>query len=80
MFEQNGHPSPVLNGSIDTLDREIHSHLNKLNVEFQNFYGIQPTRVDRRFPVNLSDLTYLPKVFPTLLRSNLMQGMRMTCD
>ena len=53
----------------------MHSNLNKLDVKFQNFYGIQPKRVDRRFLVNLSELTYLPKVFPSPLLSSLMQGV-----
>ena len=41
----------------------MHSDLKKFNVDFQSFYGFEPKRVDRRFLVNLSELSYLPKAF-----------------
>lgn len=43
-------------------ERELHNHPNKVHVEFEQFYGIAPTHVDRRFELRLSDLSYLPKV------------------
>lgn len=54
---------PVAADSIETAkDRELHNHRNKVHVEFENFYGIVPTHVDRRFDLRLSDLSYIPKV------------------
>ena len=41
---------------------EIHSDRKELNVEFEGFYGIKPSKVDRRFKVSLSDMSYMPKV------------------
>lgn len=54
----------------DAKERELHSNLRKIHVEFEKFYGVEPTYVDRRFDIVLSDLSYLPKVcspfcFPT---------------
>lgn len=43
-------------------DEELHSNLNLVHVEFSDFYGIEPSVVDRRFDLRLSDLSYLPKV------------------
>ena len=43
-------------------EKELHSGLKRLNIDFERFYGIKPSKVDRRFVITLSDLTYLPKV------------------
>ena len=50
-------------------EREIHNNPGEIHVEFETFYGIEPSRVDRRFDLRLSDLSYLPKVYsPARLR------------
>ena len=41
---------------------EMHSRLKKLSINFERFYGIKPSRMDRRFIITLSDMSYLPKV------------------
>ncbi|KAG9568102.1 hypothetical protein KCU71_g1977, partial [Aureobasidium melanogenum] len=43
-------------------EQELHSNSNLVHVEFEDFYGIEPSVVDRRFDQRLSDLSYLPKV------------------
>jgi hypothetical protein len=54
---------PIAADSVETAkDRELHNHPKKVHVEFEKFYGIAPTHVDRRFDLRLSNLSYLPKV------------------
>jgi hypothetical protein len=43
-------------------NNELHSNSSLVHVEFSEFYGIEPSVVDRRFDIRLSDLSYLPKV------------------
>ena len=45
-----------------TKGEEFHSARGSLHVEFEDFYGIPPSVVDRRFDISLSDSSYLPKV------------------
>ena len=62
MQESNGH---TLNGNMTkTNDKwtELHSSQKEFGVEFEKFYGFKPSRVDRRFNMTLSDMTYMPKV------------------
>jgi len=47
----------------DIKNKEIHNNPNLVHVDFSEFYGIEPTHVDRRFDLKLSDLSYLPKVY-----------------
>lgn len=75
MLEQNGDLSSALNGPAHAVDAEMRSTLHTLHVEFQDFFGVQPKRLDRRFVLNLSEHTYLPKVFSTPLLSRLTQGI-----
>ena len=52
-------------------EREIHNNPREIHVEFEEFYGIEPSRVDRRFDLRLSDLSYIPKVYsPARLRGH----------
>ena len=53
---------PVVNGTSDVKTKELYSDVKSFDVDFKRFYGIEATRVDRRFVATLSDLTYLPKV------------------
>lgn len=48
--------------TFEVKEIELHSEKKSKNVNFEAFYGIRPTRVDRRFDVTLSDHSYLPKV------------------
>jgi len=50
------------NGVREIKNKEIHNNPKLVHVDFKDFYGIQPTNVDRRFDLTLSDLSYLPKV------------------
>ena len=62
MQESNGH---TLNGNMSkTGDKlaELHSDRKEFGVEFEDFYGFKPSRVDRRFNMTLSDMSYMPKV------------------
>ena len=55
-------PSNVFDGAPEVKQRELHSNRRIVHVDFERFYGIEPTRVDREFDLVLSDLTYLSKV------------------
>ncbi|KAL8786294.1 MAG: hypothetical protein Q9213_002889 [Squamulea squamosa] len=59
--DQNGFATPITNGINGSSDTEMHSAVRKYHVEFEDLYGIKPHRVDRRFSVNLSEQSYLPK-------------------
>lgn len=48
--------------TFDVKETELHAPKKSKNVNFEDFYGLRPTRVDRRFDVTLSDHSYLPKV------------------
>ena len=48
----------------DAQREELHSSAKKFHVDFKKFYGIDPTHVDRNFKLNLSEMSYLPKVWP----------------
>ncbi|KAF2819835.1 hypothetical protein CC86DRAFT_412757 [Ophiobolus disseminans] len=47
---------------FDIKESELHAAKKSRNVNFEAFYGIEPTRIDRRFDVTLSDHSYLPKI------------------
>ena len=72
MLEHNGFLSPALNGFAHTVNTEMRNDLHTLHIEFQDFFGVPPKQVDRRFVVNLSEHTYLPKVCSALLIFGLM--------
>ena len=55
-------PSVVVDGAPELKQREPHSNRRKVHIDFENFYGIESTRVDRTFELTLSDTPYLPKV------------------
>ncbi|MCJ1247109.1 hypothetical protein MMC30_004320 [Trapelia coarctata] len=59
--DREGVELPVVNGTDDVKTKELYSDLKNFDVDFKRFYGIEPTRVDRRFVATLSKLTYLPK-------------------
>lgn len=48
---------------------EMHTALQKNNIEFRDFFGIEPSRVDRRFSIKLSEFSYLPKVISPIAHS-----------
>lgn len=50
----------------DVTKMELYADLKKFDVDFKRFYGIEPKYVDRRFVIELSELSYLPKVLPPL--------------
>ncbi len=52
----------TVDGAQDAKQNELHNYQHKVHIEFEKFYGIKPTHVDREFDLMLSDLTYLPKV------------------
>jgi hypothetical protein len=65
---------PVQDGSNDSYgakDDEIHTHKNRVHVDFTEFYGIEPTQVDRRFDLTLSDLSYLPNVCFSIISNDI---------
>ncbi|KAE8133790.1 hypothetical protein BDV38DRAFT_274004 [Aspergillus pseudotamarii] len=41
---------------------EMHTDVRTLEVEFEHFFGIVPSKINRRFPLSLSEQSYLPKV------------------
>ena len=55
----NGHSNQV---ALDGTIRELHTNIKTLNVDYKQFFGNTPIRVDKKFKLNLSDLSYLPKV------------------
>ena len=56
------------NGAREIRNKEMNNNPNKIHVNFDEFYGIKPTNIDRRFDLTLSDLSYLPKVHHPLSR------------
>jgi hypothetical protein len=52
----------VQNDTFDVKQSELQATKKTNIVDFEAFYGIKPTRIDRRFNVTLSDHSYLPKV------------------
>ena len=48
--------------SADAATHELHTTVKTLSVDFKRFYGSSPTRVDKKFTVRLSGLSYLPKI------------------
>ena len=50
------------NGAKDPKASERFTDARELDVEFARFFGVKPTRVDRRFKLRLTEQTYLPKV------------------
>ena len=47
---------------VSQVEDEMHTGVRKIGVNFEGFYGFKPSRVDSRFTITLSDLSYLPKV------------------
>jgi hypothetical protein len=52
----------LLNGTKAVKNTELDGQTRMLDVEFTQFYGVEPSRVDRRFTLTLSEQSYLPKV------------------
>ncbi len=52
----------TVDGAQDAKQNELHNYQHEVHIEFEKFYGMKPTHVDRRFDLTLSDLTYLPRV------------------
>lgn len=56
------HSLKKADGARDLRNKEMNNNPNRIHVNFDEFYGIKPTNIDRRFDLVLSDLSYLPKV------------------
>jgi hypothetical protein len=60
----------LVNGTKSVKNAEPDCQARKLDVEFKQFYGVEPSRVDRRFTLTLSEQSYLPKVIYSLLEEH----------
>jgi hypothetical protein len=61
--EQTG--SEVKQYGIHAKKSEMYTHVRQLDVEFKQFFGTEPSIVDRRFILTLAEQSYLPKVILT---------------
>lgn len=41
---------------------ELHTAVKSLDVSFEKFFGIPPSRVQKHFTLSLAEQSYLPKV------------------
>lgn len=53
---------------------EMHTGVRTLEVDFERFFGIEPSKVNRSFSLTLAEQSYLPKVV-----SHLFYGMMFQC-
>jgi len=61
-------PHPLVNGTkatnkdVESKMSEMFSQIEQVDIDFKRFFGVKPTRVDRRFTLKLTEQMYLPKV------------------
>jgi len=51
-----------LNGFSQKHADEMHTYVQTLEVDFEHFFGIVPTKMNKSFSLTLAEQSYLPKV------------------